>query len=702
MATFTVTTTADVVDAGDGVLSLREAVTQANATTAADTIVFASAIEGQALMLTGGELVLNEDTNLDGDQNNDGITVTLDGNRHYDSEGLAGSRILRVVGSSTDIVLADITLQNGIALHGNGGAMHITGGSIDARNVAFVDNHAGDGYDIEGGYLATNGGAIYASLGAEVSLNGCALSHNFAFYGRGGGIYAGRDCVVTIRNSRVADNHIGSAYGYGGGLYAGQNSSVIIEDSLFSENHGASYGQGGAILVNGGRAIIARSAIIDNGARTGGGILERNSQILIENTTIANNGIDNSLAKSYGAGLAAYGGIVTVSNSTITGNIAHDTGTEENIDAAGIFAGTGVQLEVLNSLVLGNRVVGDYTARQSDIGGTLAFSNGHNVFGTDVAGNASGDRENIAAAAVFAAIDPDTGGGLLNSSGIVPLRNSIANPALSGADPLAASATGQLGGTARPLPAGSLPDIGSIEINQALSTTASANNDLLTGTAAANTINGLAGADYLKGLGGKDTLRGGDGGDVLDGGAGNDKLYGDAGIDLVFYGGSTKVTVDLSLATDKATRGSEVDTLYNVEGAIGSSAADTFKGNEYNNYFQGGLGKDTATGGSGRDLYDFNAVADSTAGATTRDVITDFAHLIDKIDVMGIDADTTVAGNQAFRWVGTAALTGAGQIGYFTSGGNTIIRASTDADAASEFEIQLTGIKPLTAVDFYL
>jgi hypothetical protein len=77
-------------------------------------------------------------------------------------------------------------------------------------------------------------------------------------------------------------------------------------------------------------------------------------------------------------------------------------------------------------------------------------------------------------------------------------------------------------------------------------------------------------------------------------------------------------------------------------------------------------------------------------------------HLQDDIDLMGIDADTTVAGNQAFRWVGTAALTGAGQVGFFTSGGNTIIRMSTDADAQSEGEIQLTGIKTLTALDFYL
>ena len=69
---------------------------------------------------------------------------------------------------------------------------------------------------------------------------------------------------------------------------------------------------------------------------------------------------------------------------------------------------------------------------------------------------------------------------------------------------------------------------------------------------------------------------------------------------------------------------------------------------------------------------------------------------------MGLDADTTVAGNQAFHWIGTAALSGPGEVGYFTSGGNTFIHASNDGDAASEFEVQLTGMKTLAAVDFFM
>ena len=57
-------------------------------------------------------------------------------------------------------------------------------------------------------------------------------------------------------------------------------------------------------------------------------------------------------------------------------------------------------------------------------------------------------------------------------------------------------------------------------------------------------------------------------------------------------------------------------------------------------------------------------------------------------------------GNQSFRWVAKATLTGAAQLGYFTTGGMTIVRASTDADAAPELEIQLTGVKALTEGDF--
>ena len=423
-------------------------------------------------------------------------------------------------------------------------------------------------------------------------------------------------------------------------------------------------------------------------------------------STIANNiARHEGFYSPSGGGVSAGGNSeLVVRNTTITGNVARiddPSGPAYIASGGGIHVGGSARLDIANSIVAGNAVVngGGGAALGPDISGTIALSNGHNVFGSDVAARSGRPREHRRQRHLRRDRPRDRGG--RSRRGIVPLRNDIANPALTGADPLAASLFGQLGTTARPQPAGSLPDIGSIEINQPLSTTASPNNDVLTGTAGIDTLSGQAGNDYLKGLGGGDTLNGGAGSDLLDGGAGNDELDGDAGIDLVTYAsGTAAVVVDLGLGT--ATRGGETDTLTEVEGAIGSSKADTFKGDGGANWFQGGLGRDLFTGGGGRDLYDFNAAAESGVGAAKSDVITDFVHLTDDIDLMGIDADATIAGDQAFTFVGDTALTGAGQVGLFFSGGNTIVRFSTDADAASEGQIHLNGMKTLSVEDFYL
>ena len=74
MAIYTVDTKADIVDAGDGVLSLREALALADADRAtADTIVFAPAVQGRTIVLAGSQLTVNSDVTIDG-----GSGVTID------------------------------------------------------------------------------------------------------------------------------------------------------------------------------------------------------------------------------------------------------------------------------------------------------------------------------------------------------------------------------------------------------------------------------------------------------------------------------------------------------------------------------------------------------------------------------------------------------------------------------------------------
>ena len=678
MATFTVNTASDIVNAGDSLLSLREALEQANNTAAADSIVFAPSIEGETLVLTGGQLFVNNATTIDGDQNNDGVRVSIDGND--------ADRIFRVVGESS---FSDLRLFNGhVDSNEDGGALLILG-SIDVsiNNCVVEGSEAGE----YGDYGDGRGGAVFVQ-GSNLTIVQSKFSDNYAYNAAAIGI---DEATVNLRSSILTDHH---------GYFV--SSTIGIWDGhLTLENTGIIGNSGSAISANESDVFVISSQLNSNSR----GFRASYSYFNVSNSTIA----DNSLSGPYSQdGASAYirDGMTIIRNSTITGNVNDSSSGQFSGYGGGILARSGF-LELDNTILAGNFGYDGSSFGPSDLLGTINLSNGHNIFGSDVQGNVEGDRENIAAAAIFAAIDPDTGGGQLNTAGVVPLRANVANPAQAGSDRFLIGSTDQVGNP-RPAPTGTNPDVGSVESGFTPSKVSSPNNDALTGTAAANTLNGQGGNDFLKGLGGNDTLNGGDGADFLEGGTGNDKINGGtatsvgAGIDIANYGDSgMAVTVDLrgDAPSDKDTakRGSEADTLTSIEGAITGGGNDRFFGDNSANWFQGGRGKDTFTGGSGRDLYDYN-LATATPVGGGRDVITDFDHLTDDIDLMGIDASSTVAGNQAFRFVGAAALSGSGEVGFFTSGGNTIIRLSTDADSTSEAEIQLTGMKTLTALDFYL
>jgi hypothetical protein len=546
MATITVTTNLDVADPANGRLSLREAVAQANATAKADTVLFAPNLEGSTLVLTGGQLTISKDVMIDGDGNNDGIEVTLSGGW---SGTNSGSRILDITGSTTNVRLTDLSLVDGNAGHDfrdQGGAVRHGGRNLELTDCTVRHCNA---------YV---GGGIWASDGSRVTITGSELTSNRAAQ-VGGAIHALGDVQLTVRDSVLSSNAAGSLYGGGGALFMG-GGTLLVEDSTFRGNSGN--GDGGAILLDGGTGTIIRSAILENRANgeassTGGGISLTSSFLSIHDSTIAGNAEFGGEYFGHGGGISAAGSDLVIRNTTLTGNTAHDSDhpdpDADPFGSGGAIWATG-RLDIANSIVAGNSATNG-----PDITGTITLSDGHNVFGSPVTGDIAGDREGIAASSLFASIDPGTGGGQLNAAGVVPLRNSVTNPALSAADPFAVMTADQLGAP-RPQPTGSLPDLGAAERNQTLSTTPSANNDTLTGTAAANTISGLAGNDRVHGLEGSDTLNGNDGGDTFDGGPGNDAINGGTGVDTVRYEGAVGVRVDLSGTADTARCGSSRST----------------------------------------------------------------------------------------------------------------------------------------------
>jgi Ca2+-binding RTX toxin-like protein len=234
--------------------------------------------------------------------------------------------------------------------------------------------------------------------------------------------------------------------------------------------------------------------------------------------------------------------------------------------------------------------------------------------------------------------------------------------------------------------------------------------DTLTGI---ENLSGSQGHDVLAGNAGANKLQGWNGDDVLRGGAGADTLEGGAGSDTASWYTST-AGVAVSLAAGTASGGEAVaDALNSIENLSGSNLGnDGLEGNAGANVLQGwggndalvgGGGKDTLTGGSGADRIYFMALTDSVVGANA-DVITDFSHgQADRIDLTAIDANTAVAGNQAFGFIGTGLYTGvAGQLRYAITNGITTIAGDVNGDKVSDFHITASGTVNLIALDFVL
>lgn len=253
-------------------------------------------------------------------------------------------------------------------------------------------------------------------------------------------------------------------------------------------------------------------------------------------------------------------------------------------------------------------------------------------------------------------------------------------------------------------------------------------NDTLNGAGGHDRLDGGAGNDSLIGGFGNDSLTGGAGDDRLQNDAGNDTLDGGTGSDTVFFTGNIGVTVSLALTTAQVT-GYGTDTLFNIENLLTGSGNDDLGGNSSANRLQSGAGDDILRGGAGNDLlyggtgadrliggigrdvmfgggndgatdvFVFSSVTDSAKGAT-RDVISDFVAGSDDIDLAGIDANTALAGNQAFTWGATTAAANA--VWYTVSGTSLLLRGDVTGDGVYDFEIQLNQTTTLAATDVIL
>ncbi len=246
------------------------------------------------------------------------LTIVGDGSDVTIIDALNAGRIFDV--GIVDLMITDIALLNGDADIGNGGAIEFSG-NLTLENTRLEGNLAVSGGAIAGTYWSEGDLIVYAST----------LEYNQAS-DDGGAIWCDGCGLVKVRDSVVFYNHSGRNGGaiYIKGVYgfAGQwvnlfTPLLIVNSSDLTLNTASS---GGGIYAYDSDVKIRESELADNVAETSAGGIYFNhftaGNLNVKRSTLANNGTDG-----IGGGLWATGsGVVTVGNSTFSGNTADCAG----------------------------------------------------------------------------------------------------------------------------------------------------------------------------------------------------------------------------------------------------------------------------------------------------------------------------------------------------------------------------------------
>jgi serralysin len=236
-------------------------------------------------------------------------------------------------------------------------------------------------------------------------------------------------------------------------------------------------------------------------------------------------------------------------------------------------------------------------------------------------------------------------------------------------------------------------------------------------TERADTYTTTTGDEYVYALGGDDKITFGGyywpddeeyGHLEVHGGSGNDRILGgdgNSGQVLLGEDGNDYLEVGHGDGASVARGGQGSDVLRALGGfgegnfLYGDQGNDTLYAAEDGSFgvLNGGIGKDRLVGGAEDDRFQF--FTNHTVAGSNRDVIKNY-NTADLIDLGGMDANKSVAGDQGFTFVGATRDPGKAELGYYVKNGDTIIVGD---DGAKTFEIELDRYKgPVDGSDFVL
>jgi Ca2+-binding RTX toxin-like protein len=731
MALITVTTGSDVVNAFDGVTSLREAVTQAQASSGADTINFDASV-GTVVLIdkltfaadTFGNITIDGGSSvvIDGgfpivvaavaDVRLTNLSLTGDfGASERNAPGQGGLPAPAVIDNSGFLALENVTVRNVTSQAGAPGSNPEPGAIGTAGANDSPGGRGGDGVD--GGDGGASGLIVNRAGGyldaISVAFSGNNVSGAVGGWGAPGG-QGGAGGPTTLPGPRVPQSG-----GNGGDGGDGGDAALIL-------NYGSI--EVGEVASNGDTILGG-----PGGAGAPGGPGGAGGTILIPSTIsqpgqagqAGENGEGFVLADRSDAVLSLYDGPVDDANLL--------TALTADYYVQGYFSSFVSQLTDGQSLVLrspgawnhgavavsGDDVLIDVTgavtatfnltgaAREITLGGNAKLDVNATKFADIVHGNDGANR-----IIGFSGADSLTGGAgndsLIGGLGVDTMEGGLGNDHLTvnDAGDVVRENVGE--GTDTVLVYADWTGTA----NQSIEIIRAAKSGLhVSGNELANRLYGTAGVDHLSGGGGADILYDGETSerhyseprDTLAGGEGNDRYYVNSYL--------TIVEEDAEGGADRVYAACDYQLLDNVEQLYANTTNDVhLSGNDGANVIVGGSGDNEIAGGGGPDLLTGGAGADTFVfidyGLDTADRVMDFEAGVDKIEFRPIYRDFAP---EDFKVIGggTRGVVDADdRVIYNASTGQLFYDSNGASDGARELIATFTGKPAIGYGDFIL
>lgn len=322
---FAVTTLDDELDSDPGSdpadLSLREAITLANARPGADFIYFAASLTGSVLLDAAlGQLEIMDPLSILG-PGSETITVDAQGN----------SRVFSLTDTAGDVTFRGLTISGGF-LDGD----DQSGAGVDSASAGALifEQTVVDGNRTTG--AAGSGAGIYHAAGS-LTLMDAVVSNNSSEgdSSPGGGVWAGGGPITLARTS-IHGNSTSGNHSPGGGLFLSQAVTTIIDSTIAENSTSAANSSGGGLHASLAPVSLVNSTVSGNTAGTaseGGGIFADQSNLDIDNSTITAN-----LASGSGGGIGVNAGVPSLSLTIHTSIVAanNDNGVAPDFDGNGV------------------------------------------------------------------------------------------------------------------------------------------------------------------------------------------------------------------------------------------------------------------------------------------------------------------------------------------------------------------------------